>query len=53
MLMEGDILGFISLDGMTKVPIEINCELGMSWCVEKKYDFLTPLEMYTKIVPFS
>jgi hypothetical protein len=51
--MEGDSLGFISLDGITEVPIEINCKLGMSGCVEKKYDILTPFEMYIKIVSLA
>jgi hypothetical protein len=51
--MEGDSLSFISLDGMTKVPIEINCKLGMTGCVENKYDLLTPFEMYMKIVSLA
>jgi len=51
--MEGDSLGFISLDGMTRVPIEINCKLGMCGRVEKKYDLLTTFEMYIKMVSLA
>lgn len=51
--MEGDSLGFISLDGMTRVPIEINCKLGMCGRVEKKYDLLTTFEMYNKMVSLA
>jgi hypothetical protein len=52
-LVEGESLGFISLDGMTKVPIEINCKLRMGRCVENKHDLLALFEMCMKRVSLA